>query len=162
MRSRSWTSLVLALGLLLAAPAALAGRWGAGERGGRGHHTPLDARLEKHLDELGLDDAQREKVRVILDAARAEREGGRERMVSAFESMHVLLEADAPDEAAVLAKADEIGALRNERHKAMLRTLLRVRAELSREQRQKLSEIMRRDGPKHWMRDPGGAREDAS
>jgi Spy/CpxP family protein refolding chaperone len=76
--------------------------------------------------------------------------------------MRAMLEQDAPDESAVMRQADRIGAIRTEGRKAMLRSLLAVRADLTAEQRQKLNEIMRRDGPP-WRRGvhphgPGGAR----
>jgi Spy/CpxP family protein refolding chaperone len=152
MRYRNWMALLVAGGVVLAAPLAFAVRGGACGGGPHGRHGDPDARLEKHLAELGLEPAQQERVRAILDAARPEREAARERMRAEFEKMQALLEAEKPDEAAVLAQADAIGALRTERQKAMLRTLLRVRAELTPEQHQKLRELMRKDGPRHWKR----------
>jgi len=109
--------------------------------------TPPDERLEGHLRELGLDSAQLEKVRALLAGARRTREESEGRLQQAFEQMRSLLEQDAPDEAAVMHQADVIGALRTEGRKAMLRTLLAVRADLTPEQRVKLNEMMRRDGP---------------
>jgi Spy/CpxP family protein refolding chaperone len=129
--------------------------------GGRGHHGMRgEARLEKHLDELGLEPAQKEKVRAILDASKQAREAQHEQMRAAHEQMRALLEQDAPDEAAVMAQADRISALKSERHKAMLRTLLAVRAELTPEQRAQLKEKMRQERPRRWMRDRGATPPD--
>jgi Spy/CpxP family protein refolding chaperone len=112
--------------------------------------TPPDERLEAHLRELGLDSAQFEKVHAILSEAKRTREQSDGRMRKAFDEMRALLEQDKPDEAAVMQQADRIGSLLTEGRKAMLRALLAVRADLTPEQRQKLNEMMRRDGP------PGG------
>ena len=65
--------------------------------------------------------------------------------------MRSLLEQETPDEAAVMSLADRIGAIRTEGRKSMLRALLAVRADLTPAQRQKLNEMMRRDGPP-WRR----------
>jgi Spy/CpxP family protein refolding chaperone len=84
---------------------------------GPGHHRMgSEARLEKTLEEK-------------LRAAR--------------EELRKLLDQDAPDEIAVLAEADRMGAIRTEMQRAMLRTLLAVRAELTAEQRKQLGEKMR-------------------
>lgn len=110
------------------------------------------ARLQKDLAELGLSAAQDEKIRAILAESKSTREGRRGEMRAEFERMHALLEADSPDEAAVMAQADKIGALKNAQHKAMLHTLLAIRAELTPEQRAKLKEKMREHGPGRWFR----------
>jgi Spy/CpxP family protein refolding chaperone len=141
--------------------ALLASIWAApafaGERGAHAgrHGMRGEARLEKHLDELGLEPAQKEKVRTILDASKQAREARREQMRAAFQQMRALLDQDAPDEAAVMAQADKIGALHTERHKAMLHTLLAVRAELTPEQRAALKEKMGSERARRWKRDRG-------
>ncbi len=119
-----------------------------------------EARLEKNLSELGLTPQQDEKVRAILEQAKTARKARREAMRPEFERMHALLEADSPDEAAVMAQADKINALKNEQHKAMLHTLLAIRAELTAEQRAQLKEKMRAHGGR-WFRHHhrGGAPE---
>jgi len=126
--------------------------------------APPDARLEQQLRELGLDASQLEKTQAILADAKRTREAIDGRLQQAFEQMRTLLEAETPDEAAVMSQADRIGAIRTEGRKAMLHALLAVRADLTPAQRQKLNEMMRRDGPP-WRRGvhpeapvgPGGA-----
>jgi Spy/CpxP family protein refolding chaperone len=109
--------------------------------------SPPDERLEGHLRELGLAAPQLEKMRGLLAEARRTREEIDGRLQQAFDQMRALLEQDVPDEALVMKQADRIGAIRTEGRKAMLRTLLAVRADLTREQREQLNERMRRDGP---------------
>ena len=126
------------------------GLWHRSHR--RPHGPPPDVRLERQLGRLGLAPAQREKVEAILAAARDGRVHRRAQLRSAFEQMHALLEQDQPDEAAIMRQVDVIGALKTEQHKAMLHTLLQVRAELTPEQRRKLTAGMPRGG--RWRRPP--------
>lgn len=127
----------------------------AEEEGPPFHHRMRgEARLEQTLEEIGLDPAQKEKVRAILDASKQARETQREQMRAAREQMRALLDQEKPDEAAVMAQADRMGALKTERHKAMLRTLLAVRAELTPAQRAQLGEKMRERG-KQWRKRHG-------
>ena len=107
-------------------------------------------RLEKAIQQLGLDPDQMTKVQGILDAGKAAREKKHQDLRIAFDEMHTLLEQDSPDETAVLAQADKIGAIETEGHKAMLHTLLAVRAELTPDQRQKLKELKEQHGKGGW------------
>jgi Spy/CpxP family protein refolding chaperone len=171
MRIDRYVALGLAALLALPLGASVARAEAPGERppsGGGAPWSPPDARLEQHLRELGLDAAQLEKARGIIADAKRTREEIDARLRKAFEEMRAMLEQDAPDESAVMRQADRIGAIRTEGRKAMLRALLAVRAGLSPEQRQKLNEVMRRDGPHGWRGRlgrgsgaPGGARPPA-
>lgn len=151
---------VLAVALLMPGVDALA--WGPGGPGhgpgGMGPGMGPGAQLEKHLEELGLAPDKLEAVHAILAESRAAREQDRERMKAAFEEMRGLLDQDTPDEAAVMAQAEVLGQLRTEAHKAMLHTLLAVRAELTPEQRAQLREKMRADMADRpwWHRRHGG------
>ncbi len=109
--------------------------------------TPPDERLEAHLRELGLDAEKLAAIQSVLASARKSRAEIDARLMSAFDEMRNLLDQDAPDEGAVMAQADRLGAIRTEGRKLMLRTLLRVRAELAPEQRTRLKEMMQRDFP---------------
>ena len=127
----------------------------AGGPYGSGHHRMRgEARLEKHLEALGLEPAQNEKVRAILDASKQAREAQHEQMRAAHEEMRALLDQETPDEVAVMAQADRMGALKTEGHKAMLRTLLAVRAELTPEQRAALKEKMKSERGR-WLKRRG-------
>ena len=109
-------------------------------------------RLEKAVQQLGLEPDQMARVQAILDAAKEARAKKHDDLRTAFDDMHALLEQDTPDEAAVMAQADKIGALEVEGHKAMLHTLLAVRAELTPEQRQKLKDLKHSHGGPPWHR----------
>lgn len=109
--------------------------------------TPPDERLEAHLRELGLDSAQLGEIQTELASAKSARVEVDARLMAAFAEMRALLDQETPDEAAVMKQADRIGAIRTEGRKLMLRTLLRVRADLTPAQRARLNELMRRDGP---------------
>ncbi|HTO54103.1 MAG TPA: Spy/CpxP family protein refolding chaperone [Myxococcota bacterium] len=121
---------------------------GPGGPGGPG----MEARFEKKLDQLGLNDAQSQKVHAILDSAKPQRDAMRTQIRQAFQDMHALLDQDTPDQNAVLAQADKIGQLTTQAHKNMLTTLLAVRAELTPDQRSKLKESMRDHGGRRFHR----------
>lgn len=109
--------------------------------------SPPDERLEAHLRELGLDAKQLDEIQAVLAGAKKSRIEIDARLLTAFDEMRALLDQDEPDEAAVMLQADRIGAIRTEGRKLMLHTLLQVRADLTPEQRARLNERMRRDGP---------------
>jgi Spy/CpxP family protein refolding chaperone len=118
--------------------------------GPRRQRVPPHEFLERDLEKLDLEPTQKEKVDAILTAAKQSRRTGRSELRAAFDQMRTLLEAESPDEAAIMRQADKIGGLKTEEHKAMLRTLLAVRAELTPEQREKLKTMGRRKGPPPW------------
>jgi Spy/CpxP family protein refolding chaperone len=126
----------------------------------RPHGPPPDVRLEKNLEALGIEPTQMEKIRGILAASKQKREQMHTQLRAAFDEMHALLEQDPPDEAAIMQQADKIGQIQTEGHKAMLHVLLQVRAELTPEQRQKLKDSMRGDGPPPWRGRGGGPPDD--
>ena len=145
MRSAAKRSLV-ALGIATSAaswaPGALAERPG----GGPGHG------LERMLEELGLDDETLAAVDRVLDEARTRRREQHRAVRDAHEAMRALLDQAEPDETAILAQADAIGALELEAKKSRLRTLLQVRKLLPERARARLLEQMR-EGP-HQRRGP--------
>ena len=122
---------------------AQAGRPGPGSPG---------AALEQSLKRLDLKPEQKEKVQAILAANKKEREELQTQIQQAFKELRGMLDQTSPDEAAILRQADKIGGLRTQQQKAMLRTLLKVRAELTPEQRLRLTALQRHGGP-------GGAKE---
>jgi Spy/CpxP family protein refolding chaperone len=117
----------------------------------------MEGRLERQLSKLGLDPNQQQKVQAILDAAKPQRDEIRAQMRQAFQDMHALLDQDTPDQAAVLAQADRMGQISTAAHKAMLTTLLAVRAELTPDQRAKLKASMREHGGGRWRHNRGGS-----
>lgn len=141
--------LVLSLTAALAVAAGLGlatGTWaqGPGGHGAGSHGGGHGARLERALESLELDPAQRSELFGVIDAARPAGRALRERMRSAHQEMRTLLADPSAGEEAVLAKADAIGALHTELRKHELRTLLQVRSRLSAEQQAQLAEAMTR------------------
>jgi Spy/CpxP family protein refolding chaperone len=116
------------------------------------HHRgppPFEDVLERHADRLGLDEATRAKVRAVAEAARPEGDRLREDLHAAHGEMRALLGQDAPDEAAVLAQAERIGAAETALQKQRLRTMLEIRALLTPEQRAELVKI-HEERKGHW------------
>ncbi|HVM98008.1 MAG TPA: Spy/CpxP family protein refolding chaperone [Candidatus Acidoferrales bacterium] len=149
--SRTSLGVAVVAGLLLAAP-AMAHPPGGPDGPPDGHS--MVGHFRRDLEKLGLSADQDQQVQAILDAAKAQREQQRSQMEAAMDQMHTLLEADPPDENAIMQQADKIGTLKTAGHKAMLHTLLQVRNILTPDQRNKLK-AMRQEGPPPWHRHHG-------
>ena len=119
------------------------GAWAKGP--GHPGHGP---RLERAIESLELDEAKRAELFGVNEAARPAGRALREKMRTARQEMRALLEDPAASEEAILAKADEIGALATEMRKHHLRTLLDVRSRLSADQKAQLSEALGKRGGK--------------
>ncbi|HEY8492977.1 MAG TPA: Spy/CpxP family protein refolding chaperone [Myxococcota bacterium] len=132
----------LALGLALTFGTSM-DAWGKGP-GHRGHGP----RLERAIESLDLDEAKRAELFGVIDAARPAGRELREQMRAARKEMRALLEDPAASEEAILAKAEQIGALATEMRKHHLRTLLDVRSRLSADQKAQLSEALGKRGGK--------------
>ncbi|MGH7338071.1 MAG: Spy/CpxP family protein refolding chaperone [Myxococcota bacterium] len=131
-RTRPWRAFWTALSALALALCA----------GDRGHDRPgIERILERHAERLQLDDATREQIRTIAEASREQTQPQRDALDRLRDELHAMLSADAPELGAVLAKADEIGRAETALKKERLRTMLRVRALLSSEQRRELVRI---------------------
>ncbi len=129
----------LAVGLGFATPSLASGKGGYG-----------GPRLERAIDRLELDDAQRAEVFSVIDAARPASRELREQIRAARQELRAMLADPRIDEATVLAQADAIGALRTELSKHHLSTLIQVREQLSPEQQERLAEAMNeRHGRRH-------------
>ncbi len=106
--------------------------------------------LERAIDRLELDEAQRAEVFSVIDAARPACRDLRAQIRAAHQELRTMLADPRVDEAIVLAQADAIGALRTELSKHRLSTLIQVREQLSPEQQEKLADAMKkRHGRRH-------------
>ena len=114
-------------------------------------HAPPGSRLERLVEELELDAQTLAQVDAIIDASRDKKRTLRRQLREARKQMHSLLEAEEPQEAELLEQADRIGGLRTELRKEQLKTMLRVRALLSPEQRVQLLERLNK-GPRRGRR----------
>lgn len=125
---------------------------------------PIDRVLERHAERLGLDAEVRESIRAIAESGRSEEDAQRDHLEALSTELRGALGADAPDESKVMELADRIGTIETERRKQRLRTMLRIRALLTPEQRAELVKIHEekgpRRGPRHGPRwgPPGGPR----
>lgn len=109
--------------------------------GGRHGPPPLDRVLERHADRLGIDADTRDAIRKISEASRAELREMRDALRKLHDDLRGELGKDAPDEAGVMDLADRIGAAETVKRKESLRTMMRIRALLTKEQRRELVEI---------------------
>lgn len=137
------TILSLAAAFSLAASAAIAGPGGphGGHHGGRWGGP--GAHFEKHLESLDLTAEQKTKVDQILATARERNEKDRVALKDGYRKLHEMLDAETPDEKAILDQVETLGELKTEGQKAMMRTMLSVRAELTPAQREKLKTQMK-------------------
>jgi len=141
---------LLCLALLWALP-AIAGPHGGGERppgppGGPPHMKgdPMTHFLERHADELGLDQATRDAIEQIVTASQERSRQLDEARRDAHETLRTLLESDDVDRKAVMDQVEVMGALDLEQSRLRISTLMDVRAKLTPEQRAKLKTSMER------------------
>ena len=146
-----WSGLTAAALLLASAGAAFGKPPHAPHHGRRG--PPLiEQVLERHAERLGLDAQARARIEEIADAAQAESEPLRETLHALHDELRAELAKDAPEEATVMQLAERIGAAETDERKLRLRSMLRIRALLTEQQRAELVKIhaeRRRDEPRH-------------
>lgn len=146
----------IATAMMVAAFLAMALPGYAGERGRHSGGDP-GGWIARHAEELDLDDATLAEVEAIVEQSREEGRAIREEHRAARDAMHEMLEQGEPDVAAVMRQTEVIGEIDVRKHKHRLATMLAIRAKLTPEQREKLSELreeMReRRGKHHRKRD---------
>lgn len=116
---------------------------------------PLGKAFEHLAESLDLDEATQENIRQITGASQDELSQLRSQLHEAYQQMRTLLDADVPDEAAVMQQADTIASIRADMEKTRLRTMLQVRTLLTPEQRAELREKIHLHHP-FGPRGPGG------
>jgi Spy/CpxP family protein refolding chaperone len=141
-RSRGFAAAVLASALLVTVTAAAAEEgpdrpWMHHRRG----PPPIDRVLEENAARLQLSDATRAQIQQIAEASRSEAETHHGQLRALHDQMRDILHQDSPDEAAVMRKADEIGAAETALQKQRLHTMLEIRALLTPAQRAELVKI---------------------
>ena len=130
--------LLLAIFALCAIPALAAAD---PERRGDRDRPGIERLLERHADRLQLDAATQERIRAMAAASRDQARPLRDQAHRLHDELRALLSSDAPEQAAVLAKADELGRIETELKKQRLRTMLEIRALLTPEQRREMVKI---------------------
>lgn len=138
-------ALLLAPGLLLALAATPAA---AGPGRGFGG-PPLGAMIDYHAEELGLDDATRQEIREIVESSHARDEELRDQIRAERKALHDLMESEPVDRGAVMDQVERISELRAEEDKHRIDTMLRIREQLTPEQRAALVQTRHRMHESH-------------
>jgi Spy/CpxP family protein refolding chaperone len=167
MRRIEITGTLVACGLLFALAFPVASSAQPPGRFDRPHHRwdhrggpGPDRFIAQHAEELGLSDETVEAIDKIVDESRARSEKLHEQLRGEHEALHDLLAQDVPDEAAVMAQAEAIDALKLQENKNRLRALIAIRSQLTPEQRQELIRIREERMPRERKRGPMGACRD--
>jgi len=177
MRGSIAARLGLALaGLLMAGSAFAQGPGGMGPMGGPGmdgHRPPMERAFRGHgldvrwwnnprvIERLKLTDDQRKQFDQILLDHREKLIDLRASLAKAELEMQPLMQADQPNESAILAQIDRVAQARAELEKANARYLLALRSKLTPEQWKQVQEFRENRGAmrERWRdghRGPGG------
>jgi Spy/CpxP family protein refolding chaperone len=97
--------------------------------------------IERHAEELGLDEETVAAVKKLADESREADQKAIEETGKAWARMRELLDQELPDETALLEQAAAISRVSGEMQKRRLQTTLRVRSLLTPEQRAKFMEL---------------------
>jgi Spy/CpxP family protein refolding chaperone len=117
--------------------------------GGRGPFGPMGGdmfRMERMMDELGLDDTQRAEMKRIMEEGRTAMQPLVKNMVAGHRAMRELIDAEVLDEAAVRALAESQNDARVEMMVLQARNRHAIRRVLTPEQREQLDSRHRRHG----------------
>ncbi len=134
----------IALALLLLPAAAFAQGPPDCDRGGRGHHGPPGGPVkmfEHHAEEIGLDDADLMRIKAIFDASKDEMMTLKESLHDSRAKLRSMMDADTPDEQAIMAQIDTITAISGDLHRLRVKTMLDIRATLTPDQREKMKAL---------------------
>lgn len=143
MRVRIAVELAVACVALAAAPLAARAQSEAPARAsGSADGVALGAILQRYADRLGLDARTRAEVGSVVEESTRQGLELRQRLREASEEMRVLLAEEAPDEPAVMRQAEKLAAIQLAIDKNRLHALLRIRAQLTNEQRRELARLL--------------------
>ncbi len=111
---------------------------------GFGMPLPPEAAIERHAEELGIDEATVERIRALSEQHSAEQQVIVAELHQQKLALRTALAAPQPDQAAVIALARKIGTLETDLSVARLTSMMRIRAELTPEQNAALHDKMER------------------
>ena len=97
--------------------------------------------IEENAEALGLDDETLTAIRGIVEQSKAKGDQLHTRLHESREQLKALLDQSAPDESAVMKQIETIGAAETEMHKHRLGTMLEIRALLTPEQREQMTQF---------------------
>lgn len=122
---------------------------GPGMRGpGHGPPPPHEI-IRRHADELGIDDQTVQDIVELAEQARSGMRTHHDTVREARETLHRLLQADAPNRQQVMKQVDVVASAEAAQRKHQLSTLIDIRALLTVEQRQRLHEFHEKQRAKH-------------
>jgi len=141
LRKRASWAVVAALSIPLLVPLMAASEPGPG--GGRhfGPRPHVGRMLEKHADELGLDEATLSQIRDVVANAREQSKAVRQAQRQEQRVLRELMAQPSPDRAAIMSQLEVIGQLRTELGKQRMGSWLEVRSLLTPEQLEKLKQL---------------------
>ncbi|MFT4569988.1 MAG: Spy/CpxP family protein refolding chaperone [Hyphomicrobiaceae bacterium] len=111
--------------------------------GGSGRGVP-GGWIESHAERLGLDEATTAAIRDTVEKSRVEHGAFEARLGEANQELRALLGEDLPDEAAVMAVVEKVGAVEIALKKNRYRAMLRIRGLMNDKQRRELM-VMREE-----------------
>lgn len=124
------TALFLAAGLAL--PAAALARPGGHHRGPGGPNpAKMVKMLERHADELGIDDATVKTLQVTVEQNRDAMKALRADVEQAHQAVRAAMEADTPDKAEVLRLVEQAGLAKIALEQQRAALMLDLRAQLT-------------------------------
>lgn len=138
-KTHTLAGILVLVGLLAGTTALAKGPGGCSHGEHRPHHDPVEL-----VSELGASDAVIEQVKALHRASRDATLELRFKLDKARNTLKDLLDADAPGESSVMAQVETAGALKTQLKKARLRTMLKIKALLTPEQRKKFRELKRK------------------
>jgi Spy/CpxP family protein refolding chaperone len=108
-----------------------------------GKHRGKDPmkKIERHADEIGLQDQQLAEMRGLVEAGVPARSVLDEEIRSSRDRLHELMQADTPDESLIIDQVEALGALNTRRDVERFRTKLELRSLMTTDQIAKMREL---------------------
>jgi protein CpxP len=138
-------------------------KYAAGKKGQRDHRgmpaMPVVEQLTRAIRHLDLDDEQKAGIRVVMQDMKAEVRPIMEEMKAGHVQLRELVKAESYDEQAVAVIAKEEGNLAAERVKIASRTMSKILAILTVEQREQLGNMAAERKSRHGERKEGRVKD---
>jgi Spy/CpxP family protein refolding chaperone len=112
-------------------------------------HRDPGAFIEENAEALGLDDETLSAIRSIVEESKDRGDQLHAKLRELHKGMKALLSQGTPDESAVMQQVDNIGAAEVEMQRHRLGTMLKIRALLTPEQREEMTQL-REDSRGRW------------
>lgn len=136
MKKNQINSLVLLLGFFLLVPTMAFSRDSCDKKG---HGQNWGERHEQKMEQLNLSEKQKQQIKAIDDKYATQKKELKEKMKSAHEALRAAFKANASNDD-LRAKFKSVQDLKSQKSELRFEKRLEVRAVLTAEQRQKLSE----------------------